>query len=82
VRRTTARSIGCITASEQAIMNEALLKQAGLVEEDVIAVDATGFRPTNTIAYSQMRRGKPLRECCGRQQSNDCAWRWAEFCRR
>ena len=63
-------------------MNEALLKQAGLVEEDVIAVDATGFRPTNTIAYSQMRRGKPLRECCGRQQSNDCAWRWAEFCRR
>ena len=45
-------------------MNEALLstlKQAGLVEEEVIAVDATGFRPTNASAYFQTRRGKPFR---------------------
>jgi hypothetical protein len=62
-------------------MNEALLKQAGLVEEEVIAVDATGFRPTNASAYSQTRRGKPFSErgiCCRSQQSNDCAWRWAK----
>jgi hypothetical protein len=45
-------------------MNEALLstlKQAGLVKEEVIAVDATGFRPTNASAYFQTRRGKPFR---------------------
>ena len=45
-------------------MNEALLstlKQAGLVEEEVIAVDATGFRQTNASAYFQTRRGKPFR---------------------
>jgi hypothetical protein len=63
-------------------MNEALLKQAGLVEEEVIAVDAIGFRPTNASAYVQTRRSKPLRECCGRQQSNDFVWHWSEFCRR
>jgi hypothetical protein len=63
-------------------MNEALLKQAGLVEEEVIAVDAIGFRPTNASAYVQTRRSEPLRECCGRQQSNDFVWHWSEFCRR
>jgi hypothetical protein len=42
-------------------MNEALLKQAKLVEEEGIAADATGFRPTNASAYSQTRRGKPFR---------------------
>jgi hypothetical protein len=44
-------------------MNEALLStwQAGLVEEEVIAVDATGFRSTNASAYFQTRRGKPFR---------------------
>jgi hypothetical protein len=45
-------------------MNEALLstlKQARLVEEEVIAVDATGFRPTNASAYFQTRRGKRFR---------------------
>jgi hypothetical protein len=61
-------------------MNEALLKQAGLVEEEVIAVDAIGFRPTNASAYVQTRRSEPLRECCGRQQSNDFVWHWSEFC--
>jgi len=43
-------------------MNESLLKQAGLVEEEFIAVDATGFQPTNTSPYVQTRRGKPFRE--------------------
>jgi len=45
-------------------MNETLLSKlnkAGLVQEEVIAVDSTGFRPTNASAYFQTRRGKPFR---------------------
>jgi len=45
-------------------MNETLLSElnkAGLVQEEVIAVDSTGFRPTNASAYFQTRRGKPFR---------------------
>ncbi|GIV84514.1 MAG: hypothetical protein KatS3mg052_1521 [Candidatus Roseilinea sp.] len=42
-------------------MNEALLRaldNGGLVQEDAITLDSTGFRPTNASAYFQTRRGK------------------------
>lgn len=45
-------------------MNEALLSSldnGSPVQEDVITLDSTGFRPTNASAYFQTRRGKPFR---------------------
>ncbi|GIV85843.1 MAG: hypothetical protein KatS3mg052_2850 [Candidatus Roseilinea sp.] len=45
-------------------MNEALLStldNGGLVQEDAITLDSTGFRPTHASAYFQTRRGKPFK---------------------
>ena len=45
-------------------MNETLLinlNKADLVQAEVIAVDLTGFCPTNASTYFQTRHGKPFR---------------------
>jgi hypothetical protein len=42
-------------------MNEALLSSVtGLVEAEVIALDATGFSPTNAVPLSNADGGKPF----------------------
>lgn len=45
-------------------MNETLLSSLNdgePVQEEVITLDSTGFRPTNASAYFQTRRGKPFK---------------------
>jgi hypothetical protein len=61
-------------------MNQALLDKLG-VEEELVALDSTGYRITSASAYYQTRRGQIFREWCkgvyavGTQSQLILAWR-------
>jgi len=57
---TLSRMYQRFRASHLDAMNRRLLQSLG-VQEEVVALDSTGFRPTQASAYFQSRRGKPLR---------------------
>lgn len=57
---TLSRMYQRFRASHLDEMNRQLLQSLGVVEE-AVALDSTGFRPTQASAYFQTRRGKPFR---------------------
>ncbi|ADH65098.1 hypothetical protein Mesil_3284 (plasmid) [Allomeiothermus silvanus DSM 9946] len=58
--RTLSRMYQRFRASHLDEMNRQLLQSLGVVEE-AVALDSTGFRPTQARAYFQTRRGRPFR---------------------